>query len=703
MKIKPFVVEPRIIKKLTQTNKSMLAKGSFEGLAKLAAVARIQTLAELKSAGRGWLGGSFSCIDILTVLYHAGFIENTDLSMRERSSLFLSKGHAAPGHYSVLNTLNLIKNEELLLYKRLDGLPAHSERSIPGVDSDSGSLGQGLSKAIGAALTYRRQKASHKSYAVIGDGELQEGQLFEAFLSLKSHNVTNCVSIIDRNRMQSDSMTGDIKDAASWKNVFEGIGLEVMECNGHDHEEIFRTLEKIHGIKQPCVLIAHTLKGYGTKATTMENDTPRREGIWHSAIPDDATYLSMLLQLAGETGSDELVNDIDKWRRGNCPELKPAQKYKPLSKKAATLKNTMAGFSDALINAAQEYPELCVLDADLESSCRLTPFALEFPNRFYEMGISEQDMVSTAGGMALAGGIPFVATFASFFKRSYDQIFAVAAERLPIIFAGYYAGLDFFTDGKSHQSVNDIAFMRAIPNMEVYEPLTPKESQGLLFHLLERMTREKKCGTPSTPAYVRLHREPAIIEELSDFSFQPGGAYLFPSEPFRRSQKSQIGSETEIVSRKSEKSKGEGATPLLLAASPLMLKMSLEVQKRLEKTGDYLDVVGISSYLLNEIELQDNLPDPSISQNPSNVRCNRFYDLNKIMKTHGKVFSLESHIREGGLADFIAKIGKVSPVRIGANGLAGSSLLLEDMLSFHQISVSEIAQTIKTQTRRQLL
>jgi hypothetical protein len=135
-----------------------------------------------------------------------------------------------------------------------------------------------------------------------------------------------------------------------------------------------------------------------------------------------------------------------------------------------------------------------------------------------------------------------------------------------------------------------------------------------------------------------------------------------------------------------------------------MLKISLDVQKRLAESRFHLNVLGISSYFVNEEKRQDISQNSSISQkssilqNPSKVRCKQIYDLRKIMKTHGRIFSLESHMKDGGLADFITRIREVSPVRIGAKGLAGSSLLLEEILSFHQISVPHIMETIKTET-----
>lgn len=287
--------------------------------------------------------------------------------------------------------------------------------------------------------------------------------------------------------------------------------------------------------------------------------------------------------------------------------------------------------------------------------------------------------------------MPVVATFASFFKRSYDQVFAAAAERVPVIFAGYYAGLDFFTDGKSHQSVNDVGFMRAIPGLEVYEPLTAREAEGLLLYLLDRMTREQRNNLPSMPAYVRLHREPAELGELSGFPFEHGAAYLFPWEsahPRRESRRPPEGS-AESKGSSGEFAKSGRLHHALFAASPLMLQLALEVQRAVVESKTCLDVIGVSSYFTSARADQDK------QATPANRQCRQVYDLKGILRSRGRVFALESHLKDGGLADFLARTGGVSPVRIGAQGLAGSSLSLEDMLSFHQISVAEIVKAVE--------
>ena len=686
--MKPFLISPAVATELIRENQRLLRLGSRKGLAGIAAAARIQTLAALKSAQRGWLGASFSCIDILTTLYHSGFISDPMAEITERSSLVLSKGHAAAGHYAVLNSLGIIHNDELLRYKRLDGLPAHSDRTIPGVDTDSGSLGQGLSKAVGIALAHRNRGQSHRVYAIIGDGELQEGQVFESLMTLKQLSVKNCVPIIDRNGLQSDSATREIKDADSWKKVFQGIGLDVVECNGHDFEEIYQTLTKIRRKRKPCVVIANTIKGGGSTLTAMGPNTSRREGIWHAAIPDDLTYLAIVLLLAKEIGNNELDQAIKEWRKENCPEVKPSHGAAVQAKRIGRVRNTMNGFSGALRKAVKKFPTVCVLDADLEKSCLLTEFALSHPSRFYEMGISEQDAVSTAAGLAIAGEIPIVCTFASFLKRSYDQIFAAAAEKLPVIFAGFYAGLDFFTDGKSHQSINDVAFMRSIPGIEVYEPLTPHEAEEMLFHLLKRMSREQRDKLPSAPAYVRLHREAADLIHLSETKFTPGRFCFIPGHPMH------LRLEFEAIPEKLGGYK-EG-NHLLIAASPFMFQIAIEAQKILAERKIFLDIAGISSYF--QADSEKITQDIASLEDLEEGHCHQMYDLKRILKTSGRIFSLESHLRDGGLADFIAKTCGISPIRIGARQLSGSALTLNEMLEYHQLNLSSVVGVIEKAT-----
>lgn len=629
--MKTFIVDKSIIDSFDSND--------FGQLEKLANIHRINCLAGLKSASHGWLGACFSGIDILSSIYHR-FIPNPSIESTQRGALHMSKGHAAMAQYAILAALGCFELERLNTYKQLDGLPAHCDRSVPGVDSDSGSLGQGLSKAIGNALSNNIDSREIKPvFALMGDGEMQEGQLFEALLTLAKHNPRGVVPILDRNYLQSDSRTADIKDAADWVKVFEGIGLVVYEIDGHNFEEIVCAIEKVLSGNAPAIIIAHTIKGAGSSITSMSKDVARREGVWHGKIPSDGEYLQILEELVGKIDHKVLNQSFKEFKEqytcDNHEEPDDKSDNKNLS--------TGEAFTAALAKYAND-KNIFVLDADLEKSCKLTDVARLFNERYIEVGISEQDMTSIAAGIGLTGKIAVVNTYASFFKRSLDQIFAVATEKVPVIFAAHYSGADYFTDGKSHQAVNDIGLMRCIGDIEMVEPVDEKSTEALLAYAIERMRKEFSETGKCRPTYIRLHRTPCNTGISSPLADSGCRKFISALESVKRG--------------------------VLFTSGPHMTKTALKSQRALEDIGIALDVVIVQ----------------------------RFTDENQVLKNliakYNNVFTLEDHRRETGLGAFIGALGFKNPVRIGARAYSQSALSLSDMLKFHQIRVVDVCAVV---------
>ncbi|HEY9069557.1 MAG TPA: hypothetical protein VIV61_04830, partial [Candidatus Ozemobacteraceae bacterium] len=311
----PFLVGRPLMNRLTDGLAYAGGDSRFGFLEKLCAIHRLNTLAALFAARHGWLGASFSAIEILATLYHLQ-VGDPSRPPVARDLVLLSKGHAAAAQYAILAAFGLIPVERLLDYKAAGGLPAHCDRAVPGVDADSGSLGQGLSKAIGIAAARRRSGNPHRCWVLLGDGELQEGQVFESLLTHAHMGLTNCIPIIDRNHLQSDSRCADIKDARDWNGLLSGIGLRVFPCDGHSVKAVDQALRDAAGCGHPAVVLADTFKGYGTSLTSMSPDTPRRKGDWHGRIPDTAEYLAMTAELVERTGEPDIAIAHGSWRRG---------------------------------------------------------------------------------------------------------------------------------------------------------------------------------------------------------------------------------------------------------------------------------------------------------------------------------------------------------------------------------------------------
>lgn len=630
--MQPFLIKNQVI--------SELADETAHDLEKLAAVYRINCLAGLYAAKHGWLGASFSCLDILTCIYHR-FIKEPLLPIEQRGSLLLSKGHAAMGHYAVLAGRGCFDVERLTTYKSRGGLPAHSDRSVPGVDSDSGSLGQGLSKAIGIALSNRAQGLEVPVFTIIGDGELQEGQVFEALLSLKKLNLNNCIAIIDRNHLQSDSQTADIKDAQDWSRVMTHLGLNCMSIDGHNFEKIENAISQGIRINAPMVIIAETFKGGGCSVTSMPKDTPKGKGVWHGQIPDDRQYVAALKELVLKSDNHKILELFKEY-------LKAEKEAGHVEVEATAVPpGTGPAFADALVAAGSRFQHLYVLDADLEKSCRLQGFSRKFPDRFIEVGISEQDMCSIATGLGLAGKIAVTNTYASFYKRSLDQIYNAITEKVPVIFAAHYSGADYYTDGKSHQAINDVGLMRSLGEIDIFEPLNAAQANEILTFLINRMTLEWAEKKAAMPAYVRLHRsEPnGLPDNIAEFR---------PNQPqiFR-------------VSKATEKEN------YLFVAGPHLLVEALKAAENLGKEGIDLAVVAVNHFSDQEKVLK------------------------KLVEKGNKIFTLEDNRRETGLGSLIASLEFRNPVRIGPREYLQSGLSLEKMLADHKIDAETVCSVVR--------
>ncbi len=617
---------------------------NVDKLETIANIHRINCLAGLKSANHGWLGACFSCMEILTCIYHRYITDPLSLTT-VRGSVYLSKGHAAMAQYAILAGLGVINLDNLDTYKKIYGLPAHCDRNIPGIDSDSGSLGMGLSKAIGTAISNRDNGRKDPVFVIIGDGELQEGQVFEALLSLRKFNPGRIVPIIDRNHLQSDSSTADIKDARNWAMVFEGIGLRVREINGHYPDQICEAIDQTLEDPSPSIIIASTQKGHGTKLTAMERNIPPKTGVWHSQIPTDSEYMEMLEELITCINSEALRFLFDEYKNNQATFNANANAIPLLN----SVKSTGQAFADALLRLGENDESIYVLDADLEKSCKLTKIADTFSNRYLEVGISEQDMCSIAAGLALAGKIPVVNTYASFYKRSLDQIFSVVTEKLPVIFAGHYSGTDYFTDGKSHQSITDIGLMFSLGEIEILEPVDETTTSEMLEATISRMKKEFSETGHSKPTYIRLHRTPCNENFDIPYCFDNVGIY-----------KSEI--------------ENQDNRCIVFTSGPHMLSNALEAIDRLFDENIALDVIPVL----------------------------RYSDENKFLKNaiarYKYVFTLEDHRRETGLGGFIASLGFKNPVRIGCKSYAQSTRSLEDMQNFHKLTIDELCDVIRKVT-----
>jgi transketolase len=606
-------------------------------LALLADMCRANALVAVKRAGSGHLGSTFSALDIVVhLLWKELNVAELGWEDPERDIFFSSKGHDVPGLYAALHALDVIPTERLLRLRRLGGLDGHPDVGVPGIEANSGSLGMGLSKGRGMAWAKRFLGRSGRVVVMTGDGELQEGQNWEAFASAAHQGIGNLWAIVDRNELQSDRPTEEILALGDLETKLRAFGWHLEICDGHDHDALAGAFAAMRAAPDdvPKVLIARTIKGRGV--SFMEHPAALLEGLgtyrWHAGAPDDHAFSrahAELVERISERLADlrlELVPPLDE------SAFLEAEPESGAGMRRVTGEYVAAAYGEELLKLVAQRPDLVVLDADLASDCRIRGVELEQPSRFIEVGIAEQDMVSMAAGLARQGLLPVVNSFASFLAaRANEQIYNQASEGTKVVYALHYAGLIPAGPGKSHQSVRDVSLLAALPNVTIVHPTNAGETQALLRWAVEESAETVAIRLAIGPSSRRIE---------------------LPDEP--------------VLGRGAVLADGDG--PPLLAYGPVMAHEALVAAETLASRGLHLRVIAMP--WLNRFD-----PDWLLDE----------------IAAHDDVFVLEDHAPVGALADALRRALDTStrvtafgvdgwpvcgtpPEALRAHGLDGSSL-----------------------------
>ena len=272
-----------------------IAKLDIAGLEKRALELRRLALKIIFQAGSGHPGGSLSATDLMTALFFGGILryDSSQPNDPKRDRFLLSKGHASGIYYSVLAKAGFINESDLDDYRKINSaqfLSGHGHPKTPGIEIASGSLGQGLSVAHGIALGTRLEELDSKVYVILGDGEIQEGQIWEAAMSASKFKTNNLIAIVDYNKVAQDNITKELKDIEPIEAKWESFGWDVHRINGHNMSEIIKILETAIHPNKPRVIIADTIKGKGV--SFMEGKTA-----WHGVAPSKEDYDKALKEL----------------------------------------------------------------------------------------------------------------------------------------------------------------------------------------------------------------------------------------------------------------------------------------------------------------------------------------------------------------------------------------------------------------------
>lgn len=461
------------------------------------------------AAGSGHATSSLSATDLLTTLFFGGFFRANlhKPNYPNNDRVIFSKGHAAPLLYALYAAAGIIPERELLTLRkfgsRLEGHPIPS--SFPYAEAATGSLGQGLSVGLGMALAGRMDKLPYRTFVLLGDSELAEGQVWEAAQLASHYKLNNLIAIADINRLGQRGATMLGWNLAVYTKRFAAFGWRTFIVDGHDLNAIAKVYRRaLTKNSKPTIILTKTVKGKGVGFLENKNG-------WHGK----ALTKVQLAQAMEELGNTQRVRGVvSKPRSYRLAVLQTRRPSKPLHYTRGALVATREAYGTALARLAPAYPELIVLDAETSNSTMAETFAKAQPKRFFEMFIAEQNMVSTALGMARRGKIPFASTFAAFLTRSHDQIRMAALSDAHVVLCGSHAGVSIGPDGASQMGVEDITMLRSTFNSTILYPSDAVSTEKLV----EQAARAKGI------VYIRTTREKLPMLYKNTETFPIGGS-----------------------------------------------------------------------------------------------------------------------------------------------------------------------------------
>lgn len=470
---------------------------------------RLNALYMIARAGSGHIGSTFSSLDIVSYL-------ELEVIRREADGTpldlyFSSKGHDVPGLYAVLIGLGRLPKEKIHELRRLGGLPGHPDVGTRDIVANTGSLGMGISKAKGLALARRRLGRDGRIYVLTGDGELQEGQIWESLTPAVNLGLSEITVIVDHNKLQSDSFVERTSALGDLEAKFRSFGAHVERVNGHDLAAFGAALGRARAVTdRPQVIIADTVKGRGVsfmEHTALDSDTALYR--FHSGAPDADAYGRAARELLSALEAHTQRLGIAKLELESADRPSAPRSQRPTQ-------SLIASYADALLAEMERRPHTVALDADLALDTGQGKARERFPDRCLECGIAEMDMVSTAGGLSLAGLVPICHSFACFLStRPNEQIYNNATERTKIVYVASLAGLVPAGPGHSHQSVRDIAALSGVPDLVLLAPGSCAEVPLALRYCLDR---------PAGSSVIRLESMPFVprFEVPADYALEEG-------------------------------------------------------------------------------------------------------------------------------------------------------------------------------------
>jgi transketolase len=495
---------------------------SIEQLQDAANLMRGYDLVALCAAGSGHAGGTLSIMDIAAALYlKVADHDPKNPSWPDRDRIIWSTGHKAPSLYLGLALAGFCPVEDVMTLRKL-GSPYQGHPhwlKLPGVEVSTGSLGQGLSIAVGIALAAKLDGKPYKTFCLMGDGEQQEGQIWEAAMEAGHFHLDNLIGIIDCNRLQIDGWVKDVMDVEPLCAKYGSFGWDVMRIDGHDMNQVVDALQQAKApTGKPVVILADTVKGKGV--SFMQDQAG-----WHGKVPNQEELGRALKELGlGERiPVQQLLDKANRYQAevehkldSKMPKFTRDYWWNGAKTMKVKMEPTRKGFGQSLAANGDDERVVC-LGLDISGSITISDFYSGKPERkkrWISMGIAEQSATSAAAGLAKEGKLPVLGTYATFAAaRNLDQIrTSVCYGNFNVMIAGAHGGVSVGPDGATHQALEDLFAMQGLPNMSVVVPCDVEETRKATNYLLLQHVG---------PKYIRFAREatPVVTNEKTPFVF----------------------------------------------------------------------------------------------------------------------------------------------------------------------------------------
>ncbi|MGZ4833541.1 MAG: transketolase [Terriglobales bacterium] len=510
---------------------------SIDQLKDAARLMRGYDLVALCAAGSGHAGGTLSIMDIAAALYlKVANLDPQNAEWADRDRIIFSTGHKAPSLYLGLAFAGFFTPDEVVtlrkLYSPFQGHPHWLK--LPGVEASTGSLGQGLSIAVGLALAARLNQKNHTTFCIMGDGEQQEGQIWEAAMEAGHYQLDNLVGIVDYNRLQIDGRVADVMNIDPIEQKYLSFGWDVVRINGHDMDQVVEALQAgkaRRGTGKPLAIIAETIKGKGIsfcedvagwhgRATNLDET---RKGLAELGLTEKIP-LEALLEKAKSYQAMVNAKLFEK-----MPQFRRDYWWNNSVDMQVQMKPTRMGFGESLaVNGADE--RVVALGLDISGSITISEFYNNKPERkprWMSMGIAEQSATAVAAGLAREGKLPVFGTYATFaVGRNLDQIrTTICYGNFNVLIAGAHGGVSVGPDGATHQALEDLFAICGLPNMVAEVPCDSVETRKATDYLLMQHVG---------PKYIRFAREATPIVTKPDTPWVFGKANVIR---FRREAK----------------------------------------------------------------------------------------------------------------------------------------------------------------------